>query len=133
MSAQNAEVVEALNELRLGQSQLLATLQSLSKNAGLAPGSSTSATGSQGDGLDEALKAVKNMGEEESAITPSDDVVLRSQFGEDAGLQALSSPSAASPSQKSTLTSRIILTYVGCTCRTLLPCPYSFRLFVSIF
>jgi hypothetical protein len=113
MSSQNAEVVEALKELRLGQSQLLATLQSLSNHVGFNPGSSTSSSGaapSKGGGLFEAFKHVK--GEEEGATTPSDDAVIRSQFGEDSGLQA---PAAASPSQKSTLTSRIILTYVGCT------------------
>lgn len=107
MSGQNAEVVEALNELRLGQSQLLATLQSLSNHVGFVPGSSASPAPQAG--LGEPFKAVKS---DEGASTPSEEV-MRSQFGEDATLQP---PTPASPSQKSALTSRIILTYVAASC-----------------
>lgn len=105
MSGQSPEVVEALNELRLGQSQLLSTLQALSNHVGFAPGSSASPAPQSG--LGEAFKAVKS---EEGAATSSDDAVIRSQFGEDSTSQP---PTPASPSQKSALTSRIILTYVA--------------------
>lgn len=107
MSGQNAEVVAALNELRLGQSQLLATLQSLSNHVGFVPGSSASPA-TQG-GLAKPFKALKN----EDASTPSDDAVIRSPFDEDTALQP---PTPGTPSQKSTLTSRIILTYVAYSC-----------------
>lgn len=103
----NAEVVEALKELRQGQSQLLATLQSLSNHVGFDP-SSASASPVQA-GLGEPFKDVKSEVTDD-VPTASDDPVIRSQFGEDAVLQAPATPSSG---QKSALTSRIILTYVG--------------------
>lgn len=87
-TVQQSEVIDTLREIHHTQSQLLAAVESLTDRVS---GSTLSETPT------------------EHAPPTSSDSVIRSNLGEDGTLQA---PAAPSPSQKSTSTSRIILTFV---------------------
>lgn len=100
-----SEVTETLRLLRQGQSQLMATLESISSQMGVPNTQGSPST----QVLGEPLKLGKSTAGEDAA-TSSNEPVIRSPFAEDTALQAPATPS--SPTQKTALTQRIILTYV---------------------
>jgi hypothetical protein len=97
------EVTETLRLLRQGQSQLMATLETLSSQMGVANTQGSPST----QVLGEPLKLGKSVASEDAAPS-SNEPVIRSQFAEDTSLPAPATPT--SPTQKSALTQRIILT-----------------------
>jgi len=97
------EVTETLRLLRQGQSQLMATLESLSSQMGVPNTQGSPST----QVLGEPLKLGKSVASEDAAPS-SNEPVIRSQFAEDTSLPAPATPT--SPTQKSALTQRIILT-----------------------
>jgi hypothetical protein len=100
------EVTETLRLLRQGQSQLMATLESLSSQMGVPNTQGSPST----QVLGEPLKLGKSVASEDAAPS-SNEPVIRSQFAEDTSLPAPATPT--SPTQKSALTQRIILTCVA--------------------
>lgn len=106
-AAQSSEVMDTLKEIHQTQSQLLAAVESLSDRVGPVL-SGTTSIANHGAPKGKSSQS-ENNGQSGAAPPTSSDSVIRSDLDEGGTLQA---PSTASPNQRTTLTSRIVLTYL---------------------
>lgn len=105
-NAEQAEVMETLRELHQTQSQLLEAMETLSARVGIAVPGAASPPGR----VDLATnKSLEKKDQPDSTPTTSSDSVIRSNLS---GGETLQAPAPSSPSQRPSLTSRIVLTSV---------------------